>query len=489
MPPISHNLIPNDTRRPFAFIEFDTSRAQQGPTVMPTRILVIGLRRSTSPVAQLVPKRARSYDEVASFFGSNAMIVGQAEALFKNNNVDEATFVALNAPGGGSVAEGTFVVSGPATGAGSLYAYVGGVRFQVPVAIGDSEDTIAAALAAAINANLVVPWSAAAVTDTVTLTARHAGLWGNAVDFRVNLHEDETLPSGITVVVTQPSAGAGSIDPANVWAAIGEEQYNYIAIPGLGTAELSEVEDELEDRWGPARQLDGQAFLSLDDTYGNLATLGSARNSPHLTVLGADSMPTPAYVAAAALCGLCARYLSIDPARPLQTLELRGVVPPARADRFTPEERNLLLYDGITTFDVARDGSVILERVITTSQTNAFGAESTALLDINTKATLSYLRYSLRNRLRQRYPRHKLRADGPQIPPGQAIVTPTVIRAELIAWFREMEELGLVEGIDQFKRDLIVEINAQDPNRVDILASPDLVNQMRIFGVQIPYLL
>ena len=62
------------------------------------------------------------------------------------------------------------------------------------------------------------------------------------------------------------------------------------------------------------------------------------------------------------------------------------------------------------------------------------------------------------------------------------MATPKIIKAEIIHLFREWESAGLVEGFDQFKDDLIVERNAGDPNRVDALIPPDVVNQLRVFA-------
>lgn len=66
---------------------------------------------------------------------------------------------------------------------------------------------------------------------------------------------------------------------------------------------------------------------------------------------------------------------------------------------------------------------------------------------------------------------------------GQAIVTPSVIRGELVALYRQLELSGIVENADLFKQYLIVERNADNPNRLDVLFPPDLVNQLRIFAV------
>jgi phage tail sheath gpL-like len=74
---------------------------------------------------------------------------------------------------------------------------------------------------------------------------------------------------------------------------------------------------------------------------------------------------------AAVLAAVCEFSGAIDPARPFQTLALPGVLPPAQADRFTRQERDLLLRDGISTFTVDQGGNVLIERVVTTYQTNA----------------------------------------------------------------------------------------------------------------------
>ena len=82
-----------------------------------------------------------------------------------------------------------------------------------------------------------------------------------------------------------------------------------------------------------------------------------------------------------------------------------------------------------------------------------------------------------------KYPRHKLANDGTKYGPGQAIVTPSVIRGEIIAQYQRMEETGIVENSDEFKKALIVERDTKDPNRINVLLPPDLVNGLRVFAV------
>ena len=61
------------------------------------------------------------------------------------------------------------------------------------------------------------------------------------------------------------------------------------------------------------------------------------------------------------------------------------------------------------------------------------------------------------------------------------------MKAEAIAKFREWEDLGLVENIDDFKANLIAERNVSDPIRLDMLLPPDLVNQLRIVANKIQF--
>jgi phage tail sheath gpL-like len=81
------------------------------------------------------------------------------------------------------------------------------------------------------------------------------------------------------------------------------------------------------------------------------------------------------------------------------------------------------------------------------------------------------------------FPRHKLADDGTRFGPGQAIVTPGLIKAELVAEYRVDMFNGLVENIAAFKANLIVERDINNPNRVNVLYPPDLINQLRVFAV------
>lgn len=489
--PISFNEIPTTIRVPFVYVEFDNTRAVQGPALMPYKNLVIGQRLAAGTVAALVPTRVTSAAQAKTYFGAGSMLAHILERQLQNNDFTETWAVALDDEAAGVKATGTITVGG-VVAAGTIYLYIAGRRLTIGVSAGDALADVAAAIQAAIAADTNLPVTAAVdgVDDTqVNLSAQHKGVFGDDIDIRHSYYDGEGLPTGLTLTIVAMANGAANPDITDVWPVIGDEHYNVITMPYTDAANLTALETELADRWGPLRMIEGMAFSAATGTHSELGTLGDSRNSPHLSIMNAAGSPTPPYEWAGAVAGVASYHGNIDPARPFQTLTLKGVMAPKQENRFTLQENNLLLYDGIATHMVDAGGVVHVQRLITTYKQNAQGAEDISYLDVNTPMTLAYLRYDFRNYILRKYPRHKLANDGTRYGVGQAVITPKVGKAEAIARFRIWEELGLVENIDQFKNDMICERNAGDPNRLDWMLPPDLVNQFRVGGVQIGFLL
>ena len=65
--------------------------------------------------------------------------------------------------------------------------------------------------------------------------------------------------------------------------------------------------------------------------------------------------------------------------------------------------------------------------------------------------------------------------------------TPPPYEGELIAQYAKLEDKGLVENSELFAKYLIVERNVDDVNRIDVLLPPDVVNQLRIFAMQVQF--
>lgn len=491
---ISFDNIPTTLRIPFAFAEFNSSRAQQGPSLLAYKAILIGQKLSTGTATADTVVRASNLDQAILLGGRGSMLHRQALAWFASNRSTELWLGVLADNGAGVAATGTIVFTAAATGAGTLALYLGGERVTVGIASGDATTAMATATGAAINANLDLPVTASVSSSTVTLLFRHKGLAGNTYDVRVNYRDGEVLPAGVALTITaMGSVIAGTTNPTltSLIAAMSDLWFQIWAHPYTDATSLTAIEAELLSRFGPLRSTDGIAITAASGSFSTLSTLGATRNSQQSIIL---SQPGPAPLTppmefAADSAALVALYGAADPARPFQTLALSRTQPVAENDQFSDEERNLLLYAGIATTRRAAGGVVQLERVITTYRTSPSGATDTAYLDATTLLTLLYARYDWRNRIKRLYPRHKLASDGATLPAGQPIVTPQLGRGEALLWFRDMEKLGLFEGaaFEQFKRDVVCERNASDPNRLDWVLPPDLINQLIGAAAQIQF--
>ncbi len=486
---VSFDQIPSGSLVPFTFVEFNGASASQAPAIQSYRGLCIGQRQTgQGDTAELLVKTAFSGDEVGARFGARSMIRGMADRIFAANQSVPFDFVAID-DASGTAATGTFAFSGgPATAAGTVYAYVAGRRFAVGVSVGDTATEIGDALEAAINADPTLPATAANVTGTVTITAVHDGTLGNDIDLRLNYYAGEETPAGITAAVTPMASGATDPDVQDVFDALSDQQYHVIVSPFRDTSNLNALRDELADRASATRAIEGYGFVGGRGTVSALTTIGSGPNSGYMSLIGAEAAPHPTWEWAAAAAAAVSQAAQAAPGRPFQTLELEGILPPAEADQWDYLERDTALKGGVSTFR-AQAGRVLIERLVSTYRTNAFGATDSAFLNANVAFVLSYLRFSLRARITSRFPRHSLAQDGTLVEPGSAVVTPATIRSELTGLFGEWSALNLVEDPAQFERDLVVQINPQEPDRLDVYLRPNLINQFRQFAAQIAFLL
>ncbi|HBO81691.1 MAG TPA: phage tail protein, partial [Cupriavidus sp.] len=175
--------------------------------------------------------------------------------------------------------------------------------------------------------------------------------------------------------------------------------------------------------------------------------------------------------------------LRADPGVPLQTVVLSDVLAPPLASQFSLSQRNTNLYDGISTFTVGTDGTVRIENAITTYQQNAFGQPDNSYLEVEMMFLLTYVLRYMATLVTSKYARVKLAADGTRFAPGSNIVTPSIIKADLIAAYQTLEYNGFVQNSQAFAQAIIVQQNSSNPNRVDVLWPGTLINQLRIFAL------
>ena len=485
---ISFNSIPNSIRVPGNYVEFDNSRALRGLNDWPARVLIMGQRLTAGTIAQSVLTRVTDPTQARTYFGRGSNLAHMFEAWFANPSLVEVWGIALDDTG--VAATGTITVTGPSTATGAIALMIGGRRVEVTIFSGTAATAIATAIRDTINAALDLPVTATVAAAVVTLTARGRGEIGNSIDVRHSFLPTDSLPAGTGLTIGTMQSGSGNPNVTTALDVVSDTWFTDFVTPWVDSSNMFALENRLATNFGPLAQRDGHAWAAVSGgSHSGLITYGAARNSPNSSIIAVRNSPTPPWEWSAQLAAVCIPALAIDPARPVQTLQLPTVVPPRVNDRFTFVERDALLRDGLSSFRVNDAGQVFVERVVTTYQTAPSGAEDVSYLDIETVKTLSYIRYDLRTMIALRFPRHKLANDGTAFARGQNVVTPGTLKAEIVARFKQWEAAGLVEGVDQFKQDIIVVRNASDPNRLDALLPPDLVNQFRVLAAQIEFLL
>jgi phage tail sheath gpL-like len=500
---ITFNNIPDTVRTPGAHAEIDNSRALKGLVQNPHKVLIIG-QKIAAGIKDNQELVAITQDNMADGYFGPGSILARMCNVFKNNNPNTELYaMAISAAGAAVAASGTLQTSialsanGFSTqGAGTYYLMINGQDIDVVMTSTWSTTDVNSAIVDAVNADSTLPVVASTnAASAVNIIAVCSGIEGNYINIRDNYYDWQSTPAafsgGDSVVITGMADGASNPDLDDVWATIDDERFNYIIQPYADAANLTKIEDELADRFGPLINQQGHGFTGLRGTQASCTTLGNTRNSPHNTIIGCYDSPTSPDEWAAALGAKAAKYLNNDPARPLHFIELKGILPPPVENRFTRAERDILLYDGIATYRIDSGGKVLIDRCITTYQSNALGITDPSYLDITTLATLGEIRDQWLTRMSNRFlqPRFKLADDGFPVQPGSYVATPSMVKQETIALFTLLRDEGLIENLNDFIENLVVERDAADRNRVNVLLPPDLINQFRILAGLIQFIL
>lgn len=483
---ISFDTIPSNVLTPGVFTEIDASNAQQGLVVQPYKVLIIGYREEASPVAELTLKQVTHPNQAREHFGAASMAHQMAQAHFANNLVTETWMIGLTPPAAGTEATGTVTFTAATPSAGTIHFHIGGRRVQVGVTAASTATTLAEALVAAIAADDTMPVTAANTLGVVTLTAVHKGEHGNQIDVRRGYFGDE-LPAGVGVAIVGMASGAGVYDLDDVWAVTGDVQFNVIACPFTDTAALISLETELDRKWGAMIHSAGYGFMAFDGDHSTTSALGDGRNNGHTSIFSSFGVPMPVWEVAAGLAAIAALGYSNDPGKALQGRPLVGFLPPLEADRWTREERQLLLESGIATVEVDAAGRLVIERTASTWTKNAVGSPDIAFRDANTHFTVDYLQFTARARISSRFQDFKLADDGTEFSSSQDVMTPQLLKSELVALYQDSIELGLVQDLGGYKNSIVAEIDSGDPSRINVQHAPRLIGQARIFALKLQF--
>lgn len=490
--PISFNSIPQGWKLPLVYIEVDPSQA--GTPTSQKYALLVDYKLATGIAPVDVPIACGTISDAINLAGQGSPLARMFAAFFALNKSTPVLLLPMAQAGAGVAGSGALTISTGPTQAGELALYIANQKVSVPCSAADTPTIVGASIVTAVTAMSDLPVTATAAAGVVTFTSKWKGISANdiAVDYNVlGPNGGEQFPIGLTVTPVNGfnlTSGVGVPTWTTAIANLGDEPYEYVGLGFNDSGSLVAWETEYgfsdSGRWGWLRESYGHVMTAKRDTYANLFTYGSTNNSGVMSIIAVEpDSASPLYEWIGAYAARAAGALSIDPARPLQTLTFDGVRPAPKNLRFNKTQLNALAGIGLAVQMVNAAEVAAIAREQTTYQKNTLGQSDNAYELMTTLATLAELFRRMRQSITNKYPRSKLADNGTRFGPGQAIVTPNILKGELISEYRQCEYDGLVENGDAFKAALIVERNDTDPNRVDVLWPGDVVNQLRMFAV------
>lgn len=480
--------IPQNLRLPLFFSEVNNSQANTNQQTF--RGLIIAQMLASGTAVANTPYISGGTGDAVLKGGPGSILATMVATTAKADPFGEYWVLPVADNGAGTVATGTFTVTAVATANGTLNLYIGGQLVQVAITTAMNTVTlVAAAIVAAVNLAPNISVSAANAAGVVTFTSNHKGLTQNDIDIRVNYRGNsgsEFTPTGLTYTIVAMSGGTANPVLTTAVAALGTKRYDLIISPYTDSASMTALSAYLNDKtgtWSWLNQLYGHAWYAYRGTFANQVTFGTGLNDQHSSVLGFYDSPSLVWQIAADWAATCAISLRTDPALPCHTLALSTMLAPPVASRLIPQQQNTLAFDGVSTFSVGQGGTVNLVTTLTTYQTNSFGQPDNSYLQINTMYNLASCLTQLNAAITSNFSRYKLAADGTKFADGSSIVTPSTIKAFLIAQYQELEYNGQVQNSAAFADGLIVQLNSTNPNRIDVLWDGTLIDQLDIVAL------
>jgi len=424
-----------------------------------------------------------SADDAKVYFGAGSELHRMALVFF--GIYPGGTCWAIATAQGSTASTGIITATGTPTAALTARVWINEEFVDVAIAASDTVTTIATAIATAINQQTAWPVTAQFALGVVTITAKHTGLRGKQIQFRVSLiNSTQTVDavagalsatlSGSTLTLSGGTAVGTSSVGAYVFtggsteetttsalAAIAATRYHRINLAQQTSTEIARVATQVDAMAGVGTQLRQQIVAGSVDTYANVVTLADGLQRVRVSIgwsydnpMGTGELAT-AYNAGrlngdAALGGALNGEVQ-DPNANLDQIRLAGTkVPRARSDWPTRTQMNAALGAGVTPLEPLDTGLLRITRAITTRSEDDAGNPNYSVLDTSIVTTLDYEADALTGLLEAWRAGKKLapdQADGTVIKRA-GVVTPRGGRGMVHGFLKAEETDGRIIDVD-----------------------------------------
>lgn len=436
-----------------------------------------------------------SVNKARRLFGAGSIAANMAIQHFCSCPELPLYIAPIDDPEDGVKAVHTITISGTATDNGILSVAILDEVFSVGVIVGSTAAQVGTALAAVLGRWVDLPFTVTTNAGAITLTAKNAGLEGNWFTPIWSPNFGDEIPPGLTIEVenTTPGVGVIDIDPALPVLAC---HFDCIAAGFEDEAAINTLIQVIRQNWACGVQGEfkgGHLFHSRTDTSGNIYAYGMDRNNPEECVIPVPvGFKYPGYLFSAAMTSRVCCTACVDPSRPVQydngvlgCLYDSGMC----TTIWTSEEKKMFFDSGIVNWDLSntrgvRQTALWIEEPLTTYKYDpTTGAPDGAWQRVESRYTVVKFVRDLGTWYRANYSSVSLVSDGTRIPAGKRAVSPRILQASIIAWFRGTQ-LGWTAELGPRPLEQMIQVertntpNNCDPNRVNVLIDLDMVNQL-----------
>lgn len=409
-------------------------------------------------------------------------------------NKDTAVYWVFVAPSAGTAASGTVVVANNATGNTTHQLYVGDEMIETSVASGDTPTTIAAAIAAGVNAKTHWPVSAAASTGTVTLTAKNAGPRGNEIRYMARF----TVAAGSTTTATTDGAltgGATQDSNVNALSTILPRRFYYIVSAAGDATQAGALSSQVNTQAAPTTGIRQRCFFGSTDTLANVNTLATGLNSARAELVWSEKSPWTS----AELAGYAAAIYALFEAteNPRTNFASFGndnittnfwKVPRPRLDAAIPTRNSLksALNNGVTPIGMNPNNTTFLVNRITTRSLS--GAVPDYRIRAAHKVTIcDFFADDLQAKAALQNAGKRIANDPPQGArmPGPQVVTPSVFRGQIVSLLNDYADNDLLQNLDQIKQGLLVQRETNPSTRMTARVPLQVVDNLEQIAVAV----
>lgn len=455
---------------------------------LPQRIAVVG-QGSTAAVYATTKRQVTSAQEVGSLYGFGSPVHLAALQLFPATGDGVGTIPVTIYPlvddGSGVVSDGTILPGGSPTVAASYVVRVNGVESEpFVISVGDVVATITAAITTAINAVIGMPIIAVDGTTDVDFTSKWKGTSAN--DIFVEVLGSTT--AGNTFGITQPTGGLVNPDVDDALNQVGDVWetlfLNCMEFDDTGTLDKFDVFGE--SRWGsltrkPMIALHGNTVV--DEIAATAVSDVRPTDRTNGFVPAPGSVNLPLAIAARAIARIAVRANN-NPAYDYGSLDLTGIIPGTDAEQWTFVERDVAIKRGGGSTQL-KDGVVNLSDTVTFYK--PLGEPVPAYRYVVDIVKLQNILFNLDLIF------NSPQWDGaPLIPDNQPTINPDakqpkMAKAEIGVLIDSLGLNALISDPATAKQNVLVEIDAGNPKRLNICLTIQLSGNTNIISVDLKF--